>query len=170
MRAILFFATILVAANCFSFKGLEHDIHNGIKDVGHGLHHLSSQVHDEISKIHISSACPGAVEHNLGVFKGLADLAKDPAAIPAKWNKVANELYTILSTCSGNPDEFAWIQKAELNQQDYDIIDCASSLVNLAKTCLTVGNIIEDIKDNIIKEVMTDVQNLKNSCPSAVGK
>ena len=147
MKAIVFVAVLLVAANCFSFKNIGNDIKNA-------AHHIGSEVSQY-------KGCFNTINQNKDAFTELQNLKNSPQDIAEDWDPVAQGLYNILVSCVGNAGT-----KIQLNN-GAEITDCVNDIITVSQDAQNLGNIIDDIKDGAIKTLANDVKALATTCKDA---
>merc|ERR1711907_733713 len=150
MKAIIFVAVLLVAANCFSFKNIGNDIKNA-------AHHIGSEINEY-------KGCFNTINQNKDAFTQLQNLKNAPQDIAEDWDPVAQGLYNILVSCFGNADQWAFLTKIQLNN-GAEVTDCVNDIITLSQAAQNIGNIANDIKN--IKTLSNDVKSLATTCKNA---
>merc|ERR1712146_672396 len=124
---------------------------------------LRSPIHDEVNKF---SGCIKVVKENKSVFTELGNLEKHPDQIPAQWDSIADGLYDVLGTCTGNPSKWDFLKKIELNNGE-EVTECIDDIITVAGEVKHLGNLIDDIKDGQIKDLAKSVEGLAKTCKNA---
>ena len=152
MRAIIAFAVLLVAANCFSFSSIGHDIS-----------HLASSWSSEVDKY---SGCVNTVNQNKDAFIQLQNLRNEPQDVADYWNPVAQGLYNILVSCTGNTDEWSFLLKIELNNSN-EVTNCVNNILAVSEDAYDLGNIIDAVRNGQLSTLIDDSKNLASTCETA---